>query len=75
MFVQEGQLAPAAGALPLYILFSSVPLLSSLIKQTSMKQTHTVGFISCSYQSSSNLLFQNKLIEKCKKLSTKTFHI
>lgn len=69
-FVQ-GELTPAAGAWPLCILFSSAPLLSSLIKQTSMKQTHTVGFISCSYQSSSNLLFPNKLIEKCKK---KVYH-
>lgn len=64
MFVHEGELAPAAGALPLCILFSSVPLLLFLIKQTSMKQIQAVGFISCSYQSSSNLQFPNKLIQK-----------
>lgn len=42
MFVHEEELASAAGALPLGILFSSVLLLPSLIKQTSMKQIHTV---------------------------------
>lgn len=75
MFVHEGELAPLAAALPLCMLCSSVPLLPSLIKQTSMKQMHTADFISCCYRSSSNLLFPNKLIQKHKKCLPKAFII
>lgn len=48
---------------------------SSFIKQTSVEEIHTDGFISCCYQLSSDLFFPNKLIQKPEKYLPQAFII
>lgn len=75
MFVHEEGLAPVAGALLPRISCSSASHFPPFIKQTSMEEIHTDGFISCCYQPSSNLLFPNELVQKFEKCLPQAFII